>query len=116
MKYVPDCDAALYFDGEKFGDVCCDVFNLEETVPLMQSKDYRDRFVAEWAQTKIRLGKLNRILRRYYGGTPDFEPLCPIPLLEKQALAMTQYLDLLEIRAELERVKLPKEKLMEGET
>lgn len=116
MKYVPDGDAALYFDGEKFGDVCRDVFNLEETVPLMRSADYRDRFVAEWAQTKIRLNKLNRMLQRYYSGTLDFEPTCPIILLEKQLLAMQQYLDMLEIRAEIEKIKLPTDKLMEGET
>lgn len=116
MKYVPDGDAALYFDGEKIGNMCCDVFNLEETVPLMRSADYRDRFVAEWAQTKIRLGKLNRMLQRYYDGTLDFTPTCPVQFLEKQTFAMERYVKVLEMRALVEKIKLPTEKLMEGET
>lgn len=114
MKYVPDGDAGLYINGEKVGNPSVDIFNLDATIPLMQSKDYRNRFVAEWAQTKIRLSKLNRMLSRYYEGTLDFTPTCPALLLEKQSLAMQQYLDMLEIRAEIERIKLPKEEWMDG--
>lgn len=116
MKYVPDGDAGLYINGEKAGNPTADIFSLESTIPMMQSRDYRDRFVAEWAQTKIRLGKLKRMLKRYYEGTLDFTPECPTILLEKQALAMTQYLDMLEIRAEIEGIDLNIAEFMEGET
>lgn len=116
MKYVSDGDAGLYINGEKVGNPSVDIFGLDATIPLMQSKDYRDRFIAEWAQTKIRLSKLNRMLSRYYEGKLDFTPTCPEILLEKQSLAMQQYLDMLEIRAAIENVELPTEKLMEGET
>ena len=116
MKNVPDGDAALYIDGEKVGNPSVDIFSLESTIPLMQSKDYKDRFVAEWAQTKIRLSKLNRMLQRYYDGTLDFTPTCPVQFLEKQTFAMERYVKVLEMRALVEKIKLPTEKLMEGET
>nr|DAF41053.1 MAG TPA: Thioredoxin-like domain [Caudoviricetes sp.] len=116
MKYVSDGDAGLYINGEKVGNPRVDIFGLDATIPLMQSKDYRDRFIAEWAQTRIRIAKLDRMLQRHYSGTLDFEPTCPIILLEKQLLAMKQYADMLEVRAAIENVELPTEKLMEGET
>ena len=89
------------------------LLDLKQTIPLMQSEDYKERFIAEWAQTKIRLSKLNRMLLRYYDGTLDFAPTCPTLLLEKQSLAMQQYLDMLEIRAAIENVELPTGKLMD---
>lgn len=116
MKYVSDGDAGLYINGEKVGNPSVDIFGLDATIPLMQSKDYRDRFIAEWAQTKIRLSKLNRMLQRYYDGTLDFTPTCPVQFLEKQTFAMERYVEVLEMRALVEKIKLPTEKLMEGET
>lgn len=116
MKYVSDGDAGLYINGEKVGNPSVDIFGLDATIPLMQSKDYRDRFIAEWAQTKIRLSKLNRMLSRYYDGTLDFTPTCPVQFLEKQTFAMERYVKVLEMRALVEKIKLPTEKLMEGET
>lgn len=116
MKYVPDGDAKLYINGKKTGNPNVDIFSLDATIPMMQSRDYKDRFVAEWAQTKIRLSKLNRMLRRYYEGTLDFTPTCPVQLLVKQTFAMERYIEILEMRALIEKIKLPTEKLMEGET
>lgn len=116
MKYVPDGDAKLHINGENAGNPNADIFSLESTIPMMQSKDYRDRFIAEWAQTKIRLSKLNRMLQRYYDGTLDFTPTCPVQFLEKQTFAMERYVEILEMRALIEKIKLPTEKLMEGET
>lgn len=115
MKYVPNGEAGLHINEEKTGNPNADIFSLDATIPLMQSKDYRDRFVAEWAQTKIRLSKLNRMLRRYYEGTLDFTPTCPVQFLEKQTFAMERYVEILEMRALIEKIKLPTEKLMEGE-
>lgn len=38
---------------------------MEMTIDLMNSKDYKDRFKWEYAQTLIRLRKLNNMLNKY---------------------------------------------------
>lgn len=116
VKYITVGKPELYIGGEKSGNCTVTLLDLKQTIPLMQSEDYKERFIAEWAQTRIRIAKLDRMLQRHYSGTLDFEPTCPIILLEKQLLAMKQYADMLEVRAAIENVELPTEKLMEGET
>lgn len=54
---------------------------MEMTIDLMNSKDYKDRFKGEYAQTLIRLRKLNNMLNKYDEGTLDFTPNCPIKIL-----------------------------------
>jgi hypothetical protein len=80
------------------------VSGLNDTMPLMVSNDYKDRFVAEYMQTKIRYNKLHRMIVRYEAGTLDFKPTCPLFLLKEQAEAMGAYLFALEKRAELEGI------------
>ena len=72
----------------------------------MQSDDYKDRFRAEYYQTRIRFEKLTAMLDKYKIGTLGFEPSCPIDLLEEQRKYMLQYLRCLVIRAEIEGIKL----------
>ena len=79
---------------------------LKETIELMQSSDYKDRFKAEYYQTRIRFEKLTSMLDKYKLGTLSFEPSCPIDLLEEQRKYMYQYLRCLVTRAEKERIKL----------
>ena len=79
---------------------------LNETIELMQSSDYKDRFKAEYYQTRIRFEKLTSMLDKYKLGTLSFEPTCPIDLLEEQRKYMYQYLRCLVIRAEIEGIKL----------
>lgn len=79
---------------------------LKETIELMQSDDYKDRFRAEYYQTRIRFEKLTIMLDKYQLGTLSFEPSCPIDLLEEQRKYMLQYLRCLVIRAEIEGIKL----------
>lgn len=80
---------------------------LEETRDKMVSADYKERFYAEYWQTKIRYDKLHRILVKLEAGTLDFTlPTCPRDLLEAQARYMGMYLHQLEIRAEHEKVDL----------
>ena len=79
---------------------------LNETIELMQSSDYKDRFRAEYYQTRIRFDKLTSMLDKYQLGTLSFEPSCPIDLLEEQRKYMLQYLRCLVIRAEIEGIKL----------
>lgn len=78
---------------------------LKDTITLMTSEDYKDRFIAEYQQTKIRYDKLHKMLVRYDAGTLNFE-LTNISLLREQAAAMGRYLYLLEERAELEQIEL----------
>lgn len=84
------------------------ITTLEQTVDLMLSNNYVDRFVAEYAQTKIRYEKLHTMLNKIDAGTAEFEPVCPVIKLRNQQAAMGNYLNTLEIRAEIEGIILPK--------
>ena len=79
---------------------------LNDTISLMQSVDYKERFLAEYYQTKIRYNNLHKMIIKYEAGTLDFEPSCSIELLTEQAKAMGEYLHILEIRAEIENIEL----------
>ena len=79
---------------------------LKDTIELMQSSDYKDRFKAEYYQTKIRYEKLHKMTIKYEAGTLDFEPDCSLELLEEQAGFMGMYLHTLEVRAEIEKIEL----------
>ena len=80
--------------------------DLNMTVDLMNSPDYKDRFKAEYIQTKIRYEKLHRMCIKYEAGTLDFEPLYSLELLKEQKCYMGNYLKTLEIRAEIECIDL----------
>lgn len=79
---------------------------LMDTLELMSSSDYKDRFKAEYLQTKIRYDKLHRMIVQYEAGTLGFEPNCSLELLKTQASAMGNYLYALEIRAEVEKIEI----------
>lgn len=81
---------------------------LNETIDLMKSEDYKDRFKAEYWQVRARFDKLCIMHSRMKDGTLDFEPTCPIEIYTKQLDAMVQYIDVLEKRAELEGINLYK--------
>ena len=82
---------------------------LRDTVGLMESSDYKDRFKAEFWQTKIRYDKLHKMVVKYEANTLDFTPTTPLDILKKQLSYMGMYLYTLEIRAQLEGVELFKE-------
>lgn len=79
---------------------------LNETVALMQSADYKERFRAEYMQTKIRYDKLHEMLVKYKAGTLTFTPSCSYELLSEQAGHMGRYLNCLEVRAQIEKIDL----------
>lgn len=81
-------------------------YELKDTVDLMNSSDYKERFQAEYLQTKIRYNKLHKMLVKYEAKTLDFEPSCPINILQMQANYMGNYLKQLEIRAEVENIDI----------
>ena len=85
---------------------------LRSTVTLMNSEDYKDRFIAEYHQTKIRYEKLkdfnNRIEVAQILGKEEPKHDCPFHLLRNQQRVMGEYLHLLELRANIEGVDLDK--------
>lgn len=82
------------------------VKDLVGTISLMQSDNYKERFIAEYLQTKIRYDKLHKMIVKYEANTLNFEPSCPIELLMEQAEYMGKYLHILEVRAEIEGIEL----------
>lgn len=79
---------------------------LKDTIELMNSENFKERFRAEYFQTKIRYDKLHKMIVKYEAGTLLFTPKCSLEVLKKQASFMGQYLYCLEVRAEIEGVSL----------
>lgn len=79
---------------------------LKDTIEMMNSNDYKERFKAEYNQTKIRRDKLHNTLIQQEAGVLNFELKCDPYLLKKQECAMDDYLRLLEIRAAIEKIDL----------
>ena len=79
---------------------------LADTVELMQSEDFKERFRAEYYQAKIRSEKLHDTLVKYEAGTLTFSPKCSIELLKRQYDVMIEYVYLLEVRAKIEGIEL----------
>ena len=77
-----------------------------EDKPTEEVPAYVNRMIAEYHELKDKYNKLHRMLVKHEAGTLDFEPTCPIELLEHQANVMGEYLHILEVRAEIENVKL----------
>lgn len=91
------------------------MMELKNTVAMMQSEDYKERFKAEYYQTKIRYEKLkafnNKIeaaSRTEYMATEVTMPAhdCPAEMLKEQQSIMGQYLHILEVRAVIEGIEL----------
>lgn len=79
---------------------------LRDTIKLMESNDFKDRFKAEYHQLVIRIGKLAGILSAWDVGELGFQPKCSYGQLESQLCAMKIYAHILEKRAELEGIDL----------
>lgn len=81
---------------------------LNETVEMMNSEDYQERFKAEYMQLTIRMGGLKAMLDKYHRGVLPFKPKCSYELLNAQLKAMEVYVYFLEERAEIEGIELIK--------
>lgn len=79
---------------------------LSDTVEMMTSSDYKERFKAEYHQLRIRYLGLQGMLDKWDEGTLNFEPTCPRSTYNMQIKAMTDYLAVLEARAVMENVDL----------
>lgn len=79
---------------------------LKETVEMMNSTDYKDRFKAEYQQVVIRYKKLKSMLDKWDNGELNFNPTCPRSTYNMQIKAMTDYIAVLEARAVMEGIVL----------
>ena len=91
------------------------VCKLADTVASMTSSDYKERFKAEYYQTKIRYEKLKALNTKIEAAHatshrkdgvefPLFE--CPTDMLRDQQRFMGEYLHILEVRAVIEGIDL----------
>lgn len=79
---------------------------LKDTVEMMNSDDYKERFKAEYNQVVIRYKKLAAMLTKWDKGELEFTPTCPRSTYNMQIKAMTDYIAVLEARAVMENVML----------
>lgn len=82
------------------------MMSLNETVTMMNSEDFKERFRAEYFQLVIRRNGLENMLQKYKLGTLTFKPSCPYELLYTQLIHMNAYLDVLKERARIENIVL----------
>ena len=87
----------------------------KDTIDMMNSGDYKERFKAEYYQTKIRYEKLKKFNTKIEAAhatmcsenavyMPKHD--CPDGVLREQQRIMGEYLHILEIRAEIENIEL----------
>lgn len=79
---------------------------LRDTVEMMNSADYKERFKAEHQQVVIRYKKLATMLEKWDNGELNFTPTCPRSTYNMQVRAMADYIAVLEARAVMEGVDL----------
>lgn len=91
--------------------------DLRDTINLMNSTDYKDRFIAEYWQTKMRYEKLKAFNTRIEADTrvrctnrasnvQSVQHDCPYDVLREQQRIMGEYLHVLELRAFIEDIDL----------
>ena len=78
---------------------------LKDTVELMNSEDYKERFIAEYEQLIIRYKGLKNMLYRLDRGELNFKPTCR-SLYNLQIRAMEDYIAVLQARAAIEGIVL----------
>lgn len=77
---------------------------LKDTIEMMQSDDYKERFKAEYYQLVIRYKKLNTMFVNW--DKLDFTPNCPKHTIMMQLRTMFDYISVLKARAEYEGIEL----------
>lgn len=85
-----------------------DKTDFTEIKKLLESKDYKQRFIGEYLFIRNKVEKLDTMIDKYYDGNLGFTPDCPIDVLEMQSYAMWSYIKCLEYRADIELVSLPR--------
>ncbi|MDD6468207.1 MAG: hypothetical protein PUF50_08520 [Erysipelotrichaceae bacterium] len=88
---------------------------LKDTIEMMNSDNYKERFKSEYQQTKIRYEKLKKFntyieaasITKFQKNEIEM-PVhdCPDHLLLDQQRVMGEYLHILEVRAKIEGIEL----------
>lgn len=82
---------------------------LRETAIMMNSDYYKERFIAEYNQLRIRHAALSNMVEKWDNEGVEalgFVPSCPRELYDDQLLYMSQYMTVLEDRAKIENINL----------
>ena len=79
---------------------------LKDTIEMMASEDYKERFKAEYYQLSFRLCSLTSMLIKWENNMLDFEPKCSKETLENQVIFMQGYIGILRLRAQIEEIDL----------
>ena len=79
---------------------------LKDTAELMNSADYKERFLAEYYQASIRYQKLKAMAEKWDNGELNFTPTCPRSIYDLQLRTMKDYIAILEARASIEDIKI----------
>ena len=82
------------------------IMTMDQIIKLQTSENWEDRIVSEFQLLLRREEGLAKMIEGYERGTLNFTPNCPIQLLKMQHDIMCKYLDVLIIRAKLERIDL----------
>lgn len=77
---------------------------LKDTVEMMLSEDYKERFKAEYYQVKIRCEKLDAAIKGYDRGEVNLD--APPELFRQQLDYMSNYMAILKQRASYEGITL----------
>ena len=88
---------------------------LSETIDMMNSEDFKERFRAEYFQLENRIIGLSSMLDKYRKGTLDFRPKCSLKILDGQLNAMLIYKTHLIERAKIEGVSLEEPEVISAE-
>lgn len=80
--------------------------NLNETVEMMNSSDYKERFKAEYYQLEYRYNKLKKMLEDWDNSKLSFIPTCDRDVYTTQIVSMGVYLNVLKQRAGIEGIEV----------
>lgn len=93
----------IYFKGEY---KIMEYKTLKNTVDIMCSTDYKERFIAEYKQLEIRILGLERMLDNWDHNELNFKPTCPRSTYDLQLRAMKDYYAVLQMRAVMENIPI----------
>ena len=105
FEFMVKSDYKQVTSGSNKEDNKVTTYTINDAVKMVLSEDYKERFIAEYVETKIRYERLHNIIIKWCAGKTDF--VTDIDLLEEQEEHMGNYLKVLEIRAVKEDIKLP---------
>lgn len=80
-------------------------YNKDSTIDLRTSSDWKERLRGEYLSLKERIEKLHKTLIRWEAGVVEPQCVTPIEVLQTQYEHMTNYLNTLEVRMELEGIE-----------